>query len=86
MERSVAINSSSVGAGNSSRVDFWYIPEDRSVFSALGPTEEGIPLEDAIHNPFCLNGRDDLMFVGRGPSISIRLNVSCLPVYLSVCG
>lgn len=43
-------------------------------FSALGPTEEGIPLEDAIHNPFCLNGRDDLMFVGRGPSISIRLN------------
>ena len=56
-------------------------------FSALGPTEAGIPLEDVIHNRFAhLNGRDDLMFVDRGPSISIRLNVSRLPVYPGLCG
>lgn len=51
----------------------------------------GIPLADAISSRFMhLQGRDDPMFKERGPSVSIRLNVStsCLSLMsmLSDCG
>ena len=41
------------------------------------PDEEGIPLKDAMHCRFArLVQRDDPMFQERGPSISVRINVS----------
>ena len=41
------------------------------------PDELGIPLRDALHGRFAkLVGRDEPMFQERGPSISVRLNVS----------
>ena len=47
------------------------------IFEALHPDEFGIPLSDALH---CrvkrLNQRDETVFQDRGPSISIRLEVS----------
>ncbi|KAI0060977.1 hypothetical protein BV25DRAFT_818109 [Artomyces pyxidatus] len=39
------------------------------------PEEQGISLADAMHNRFArLVGRDEPMFIDRGPSISVRLN------------
>ena len=47
------------------------------MFYCHGPQGCGIPLEDAMKARFSkLEGRDDSMFEGRGPSVSIRLNVS----------
>ena len=44
------------------------------------PDEEGIPLRDAMHGRFArLMGRDEPMFQERGPSISVRINVSLAP-------
>ena len=41
------------------------------------PDEEGIPLKDAMHGRFArLVSRDESMFQERGPSISVRINVS----------
>jgi hypothetical protein len=41
------------------------------------PDELGIPLRDALHGRFArLAGRDEPMFKERGPSISVRINVS----------
>ena len=46
------------------------------MFYCHSPTGCGIPLEDAFKARFSkLEGRDDPMFEGRGPSVSIRLNV-----------
>ncbi|TDL23685.1 hypothetical protein BD410DRAFT_720956 [Rickenella mellea] len=43
-------------------------------FTLQNPNQGGIPLRDALTSRFMrLVGRDDLMFVQRGPSISIRL-------------
>lgn len=40
--------------------------------------EEGIPPKDAMHGRFArLVSRDEPMFQERGPSISVRINVSC---------
>ncbi|KAI0372748.1 hypothetical protein BV20DRAFT_939270 [Pilatotrama ljubarskyi] len=45
------------------------------LFFVQNPSALGIPLKDAINNRFMnLQGRDDPMFEGRGPSVSIRLN------------
>ncbi|TBU27237.1 hypothetical protein BD309DRAFT_863201 [Dichomitus squalens] len=45
------------------------------MFFSNNPTGCGIPLRDAIASRFsALDGRDDSMFEGRGPSVSIRLN------------
>jgi hypothetical protein len=44
------------------------------------PDEEGIPLKDAMHGRFArLMARDESMFQERGPSISVRINVSVAP-------
>jgi hypothetical protein len=44
------------------------------------PDELGIPLRDALHGRFAkLVLRDEPMFQERGPSISVRLNVSLTP-------
>jgi hypothetical protein len=44
------------------------------------PDESGIPLRDALHGRFArLVGRDEPMFKERGPSISVRINVSVTP-------
>jgi hypothetical protein len=44
------------------------------------PDEEGIPLRDAMHGRFArLVSRDEPMFQERGPSISVRINVSLTP-------
>jgi hypothetical protein len=44
------------------------------------PDELGIPLRDALHGRFArLAGRDEPMFKERGPSISVRINVSLTP-------
>jgi hypothetical protein len=44
------------------------------------PDEEGIPLKDAMHGRFArLVARDESMFQERGPSISVRINVSVAP-------
>ena len=41
------------------------------------PDEAGIPLEGAMHGRFArLVARDEPMFQERGPSISVRINVS----------
>jgi hypothetical protein len=45
-------------------------------FSMDHPSEFGILLSDALHSRFNrLQNRDQLVFEGRGPSISIRLEV-----------
>ncbi|KAM5530228.1 hypothetical protein V8D89_016116 [Ganoderma adspersum] len=45
------------------------------MFFSNKPTGCGIPLRDALSSRFStLEGRDDAMFQGRGPSVSIRLN------------
>ncbi|KAI1793577.1 hypothetical protein LXA43DRAFT_885417 [Ganoderma leucocontextum] len=45
------------------------------MFFSNNPTGCGILLKDAISSRFStLEGRDDAMFQGRGPSVSIRLN------------
>jgi hypothetical protein len=50
---------------------------------ANNAVQEGIPLKDALTSKFMrLVGRDDPMFVGRGPSISVRLMVSFGPTCL----
>ena len=44
------------------------------------PDEAGIPLRDALHGRLArLIGRDEHMFKERGPSISVRINVSLTP-------
>ena len=49
------------------------------------PDEEGILLRDAMHARFArLVGRDEPMFQERGPSISVRLNVSLAPYSFAV--
>jgi hypothetical protein len=49
-------------------------------FYMAKPDELGIPLRDALHGRFAkLVGRDEAMFKERGPSISVRLNVSLTP-------
>ncbi len=49
-------------------------------FYKENPNESGIPLRDALHDRFVkLVGRDEPMFKERGPSISVRLNVSLNP-------
>ena len=41
------------------------------------PDEAGIPLKDAMHGRFArLVARDEPMFQERGPSISVRIDVS----------
>ena len=51
-------------------------------FHMSKPDEAGIPLRDALHGRFAkLVGRDEPMFQERGPSISVRLNVS----YAQLC-
>lgn len=47
------------------------------MFYTHNPFGCGISLKDALSSKFSsLEGRDDSMFAGRGPSVSIRLNVS----------
>ncbi|TCD66622.1 hypothetical protein EIP91_001132 [Steccherinum ochraceum] len=44
------------------------------MFAMQNPTGFGIPCRDALNSKFMrLTGRDDQMFSGRGPSVSIRL-------------
>jgi hypothetical protein len=51
------------------------------------PDESGIPLRDAMHGRFArLVGRDEPMFRERGPSISVRINVSVTPHSFAVSG
>ena len=53
--------------------------EEPIMFYTNNPAGCGILLKDAFASKFStLEGRDDAMFVGRGPSVSIRLNVWCL--------
>lgn len=43
--------------------------------------ELGIPLKDALHGRFAkLVGRDEPMFQDRGPSMSVRINVSLFAI------
>lgn len=53
------------------------------------PDEEGISLKDAMHGRFVrLVSRDEPMFQERGPSISVRINVSYArhpPFLLHIC-
>lgn len=53
------------------------------------PDEEGILLKDAMHGRFAhLVSRDESMFQERGPSISVRINVSYPrqnPALLHIC-
>jgi len=51
--------------------------EPAILFFMQKPDEAGIPLRDALHGRFArLAGRDEPMFRERGPSISVRINVS----------
>ena len=68
--------------------------EQSILFYMSKPDELGIPLRDALHGRFAkLVGRDEPMFQDRGPSISVRLNVSIIsrsfavsPVkYIRIC-
>ncbi len=53
------------------------------MFFTHNPTGCGIPLKDAFASKFStLLDRDDSMFEGRGPSVSIRLNVGSLSLLL----
>jgi hypothetical protein len=48
--------------------------EEPIMFFMQGPEECGIPLREALSGRFSrLKGRDDQMFMHRGPSVSIRL-------------
>ena len=50
------------------------------MFLIANPDECGIPCRDALNCRFArLSGRDDQMFVQRGPSVSIRIMVSMPP-------
>ena len=50
--------------------------EAHIMFFSTNPTGCGILLKDAISSRFSiLEARDDAMFQGKGPSVSIRLNV-----------
>ena len=61
--------------------------EQPIMFYSHGPDGCGIPLEDAIKAKFSkLRDRDDAMFEGRGPSVSIRLNVRRRRPLLRFCG
>jgi hypothetical protein len=54
--------------------------EDPIIFTVENPDEDGIPLIDALNSCIKrLTHRDDTVFEGRGPSISIRLVVSRQP-------
>ena len=54
-------------------------------FYMTKPDESGIPLRDALHGRFAkLVGRDEPMFQERGPSLSVRLNVSLTPHIFAV--
>lgn len=54
------------------------------MFFTQNPSGCGIMLKDAIASKFStLIDRDDSMFEGRGPSVSIRLNVGFLLLFLS---
>lgn len=54
--------------------------ESAIFFYMQKPDESGIPLRDALHGRFArLAGRDEPMFKERGPSISVRINVSVTP-------
>jgi hypothetical protein len=48
-------------------------------FCMQKPDEEGISLKDAMHDRFArrLVSRDDVMFQEHGPSVSLRIDVSC---------
>jgi hypothetical protein len=66
--------------------------ESAIFFYMQKPDESGIPLRDALHGRFArLAGRDEPMFKERGPSISVRINVSVTPhsfavfQYLMLC-
>ena len=49
-------------------------------FAMNGPSEFGIPLNDALHSRVKrLADREKPVFEGRGPSVSIRLEVSVTP-------
>ena len=51
------------------------------------PDESGIPLTDALHGRFArLVGRDEPMFRERGPSFTVRINVSDTPHSFAVSG
>ena len=59
--------------------------ESAIFFYMQKPDESGIPLRDALHGRFArLAGRDEPMFKERGPSISVRINVSVTPHSLAV--
>ena len=54
--------------------------EPSITFFMQKPDEAGIPLEDAMHGRFArLFSRDERMFQERGPSVSVRINVSLAP-------
>jgi hypothetical protein len=54
--------------------------EPAILFYMQKPDELGIPLRDALHGRFArLAARDEAMFKERGPSISVRINVSLTP-------
>ncbi|TFY76503.1 hypothetical protein EWM64_g7510 [Hericium alpestre] len=49
--------------------------EEPILFYMAKPYEEGISMNDALHNRFSrLHDRDEAMFKERGPSISVRIN------------
>ena len=51
--------------------------EQPITFFMQKPDEAGIPLKDAMHGRFArLVGREEPMFQERGPSTSVRINVS----------
>ena len=51
--------------------------EQSIAFYMENPDEAGIPLKDAMLGPFLrLGARDEPIFQERGPSISVRINVS----------
>jgi hypothetical protein len=59
--------------------------EPSIAFYMQKPDEEGINLRDALHGRFSrLVARDEPMFRERGPSISVRINVSLLCHALAV--
>ena len=54
--------------------------EPSITFFMQEPDEAGIPLGDAMHGRFArLVSRDERMFQERGPSVSVRINVSLAP-------
>jgi len=54
--------------------------EPSITFFMQKPDEAGIPLKDAMTGRFArLVSRDERMFQERGPSVSVRVNVSLAP-------